>query len=98
VTEVNSLVDRFFEARKMMKQMTNSMPGMRRSSKKAKAKGKKGKGGGKAPRPAAPRMPGALPSGMPAGFDPSALKLPPGMKLPPGLNPDLSNLKLPPGE
>ena len=97
VTEVNSLVDRFFEARKMMKQMTNSMPGMRRASKKAKAgKGKKGKGGGKAARPATPRMPGALPGGMPAGFDPSALKLPPGMKLPPGLNPDLSNLKLPP--
>jgi hypothetical protein len=33
---------------------------------------------------------------MPAGFDPSTLQLPPGMKLPPGINPDLSNLKLPP--
>src|SRR5919107_1593685 len=40
VTEVNNLVDRFFEARKMMKQMTNSMPGMRRSK---GGKGKKGK-------------------------------------------------------
>jgi signal recognition particle subunit SRP54 len=91
VTEVNSLVDRFFEARKMMKQMTASLPGMRRATRKAsKKKGKKGKSG---PRPGAvPRMPG----GLPAGLDPSALQLPPGMKLPPGLNPDLSNLKLPP--
>jgi signal recognition particle subunit SRP54 len=91
VTEVNSLVDRFFEARKMMKQMTASLPGMRRATRKAsKKKGKKGKSG---PRPGAvPRMPG----GLPAGLDPSALQLPPGMKLPPGLNPDVSNLKLPP--
>jgi len=90
VTEVNSLVDRFFEARKMMKQMTNSLPGMRRAAKRATKKGKKGKGGGgKAGRPAGmPRLPG--------GLDPSALQLPPGMQLPPGLNPDLSNLKLPP--
>jgi signal recognition particle subunit SRP54 len=88
VTEVNQLVERFFEARKMMKQMAGSMPGMRRSSKKA-AKGKKGgkarKGGrGPSPRPGQPALPGGLPS------------LPPGLTLPPGLNPDLSNLKLPP--
>ncbi|MDQ1706781.1 MAG: signal recognition particle subunit [Frankiaceae bacterium] len=99
VTEVNSLVDRFFEARKMMKQMTNSMPGMRRAAKRAGKKGKKGKGGKAGGRPTgAPRMPGALPAGaggLPAGFDPSSLRLPPGMKLPPGLNPDLSNLRLP---
>jgi signal recognition particle subunit SRP54 len=94
VSEVNNLVDRFFEARKMMKQMTNSLPGMRRATKRAAKKGKKGKGGGKAVRP--PRLPGGLPGGLPAGFDPSSLKLPPGMQLPPGLNPDLSNLKLPP--
>jgi len=88
VTEVNNLVDRFFEARKMMKQMTNALPGMRRATKRATKKGKKGKGGGaKAARP--PRLPGGLPA-LPPGFDPSALKLPP------GLNPDLSNLKLPP--
>jgi len=94
VTEVNNLVDRFFEARKMMKQMTGSLPGMRRAQKRATNKGKKGKKGkAKGGRPAAAgRMPGALP----AGFDPSALQLPPGMKLPPGINPDLSNLKLPP--
>src|SRR4051794_38423718 len=96
VTEVNGLVDRFFEARKMMKQMAGSLPGMRRATRKAK-KGKKGKAG-KASRPVAPRMPRALPGGLPAGFDPSSLQLPPGMKLPPGLSPDLSNLKLPPDE
>ena len=94
VQEVNNLVDRFFEARKMMKQMAGSLPGMRRMTKKAGKKGnKKGKakGGG---RPAGmPRIPGG---GLPAGFDPSALQLPPGMKLPPGISPDLSNLKLPP--
>jgi signal recognition particle subunit SRP54 len=93
VTEVNSLVDRFFEARKMMKQMAGSLPGMRRAGKRAAKKGKKGKGS-KAARPVAPRMPG----GLPAGFDPSALQLPPGMKLPPGLRPDLSNLHLPPDD
>jgi signal recognition particle subunit SRP54 len=96
VQEVNNLVDRFFEARKMMKQMAGSLPGMRRATKKAGKKGKKGKSKG-GPRPAGmPRLPGALPGGMPAGFDPSALQLPPGMKLPPGISPDLSNLKLPP--
>src|SRR5919202_1936247 len=59
VTEVNNLVDRFFEARKMMKQMTASLPGMRRATRKAgKKKGKKGKSGGR-PAAARPRLPGA---------------------------------------
>jgi signal recognition particle subunit SRP54 len=97
VTEVNSLVDRFFEARKMMKQMSNNLPGMRRAAKKGK-KGKKGKAG-KAARPVGPRPGGMpMPGQLPPGFDPSALQLPPGMKLPPGLSPDLSNLKLPPSK
>jgi signal recognition particle subunit SRP54 len=91
VNDVNQLVIRFGEARKMMKQMGGmaGMPGMRRATKK----GKKGKNtragksgtnkGGRAPmRPGGP----ALPAG---------LTLPPGMSLPPGLSPDLSNLKLP---
>src|SRR5436190_7754746 len=57
VTEVNSLVDRFFEARKMMKQMAGSMPGMRRATRKGGKK--KGKKGGKGGRPATgPRPPG----------------------------------------
>src|SRR3954462_5064865 len=101
VQEVNNLVDRFFEARKMMKQMAGSMPGMRRAQKQAGKKGgkkgKKGKSRGPSHPAGMPRLPGGgLPGGMPAGFDPSTLQLPPGMKLPPGINPDLSNLKLPP--
>jgi signal recognition particle subunit SRP54 len=81
VTEVNRLVERFFEARKMMKQMAGGMPGMRRPSNRKSAKGKKG-GSRRGPTP----MRGGLPPN---------LALPPGMKLPPGLSPDLSNLKLP---
>jgi signal recognition particle subunit SRP54 len=87
VNDVNQLVERFGEARKMMKQMAGmpGMPGARRASRAAKKskKGKKGKASGRAGlRPGAPLPPG--------------LGLPPGMKLPPGLSPDLSNLKLPP--
>jgi signal recognition particle subunit SRP54 len=91
VNDVNQLVIRFGEARKMMKQMGGmaGMPGMRRATKK----GKKGKGaragrGGANKGGRAPMRPGA--PGLPAG-----LNLPPGMSLPPGLAPDLSNLKLP---
>ncbi|HEX3897689.1 MAG TPA: signal recognition particle protein [Mycobacteriales bacterium] len=84
VTEVNRLVERFYEARKMMKQMVGGMPGMRRPSNRKSAKGKKGNSKrGRAP--------------MRGGMPPN-LALPPGMKLPPGLSPDLSNLKLPDSE
>jgi len=70
VTDVNQLVDRFFEARKMMKQMGGQMgmPGMKRSatrSSKNKRKGKKGGGGGGGG--ARPRSPFALPPGAGAG-------------------------------
>jgi signal recognition particle subunit SRP54 len=93
VTEVNNLVDRFFEARKMMKQMTNNLPGMRRAAARAgKKSGKKGKKGKPARVGTRPR----LPAGLPPGFGPSNLQLPPGLELPPGISPDLSNLKLPP--
>ncbi|HVA60313.1 MAG TPA: signal recognition particle protein [Mycobacteriales bacterium] len=67
VNEVNQLVDRFFEARKMMKQMSGMMPGMRR--RQAKGKGKKGrkgsgKGGGRGPIRGLPGgLPGALSGG-----------------------------------
>ena len=83
VPEVNRLVDRFFDARKMMKQMAGGLGGPRRaSSRKGKKSGsKRGRG------PARGLGPGAA---MPQG-----LGLPPGMKLPPGLAADLSNLKLP---
>jgi signal recognition particle subunit SRP54 len=88
VTEVNQLVDRFYEARKMMKQMAGAagFPGMRRATKKNAKKGKKGKSGGSRAGRAPTRAVGALPPNM---------GLPPGMSLPPGLSPDLSNLKLP---
>lgn len=60
VTEVNGLVDRFFAARKMMKQMAGSMPGMRRRAASGKGKGKKGKKGRNA-------RPAPLPRGLPVG-------------------------------
>jgi signal recognition particle subunit SRP54 len=104
VADVNSLVDRFFEARKMMKQMAGGMgmPGVRRAVKAGK-KGKKGKGGRPGGRPGGP-LPSALPPGLGRGL-PGGLgglgglggigsgpgQLPPGMQLP-----DMSKLKFPP--
>ncbi|HEY2166977.1 MAG TPA: signal recognition particle protein [Jatrophihabitantaceae bacterium] len=101
VNDVNQLVDRFFEARKMMGQLGGSMglPGMRRSTKK-QARGKKGKKGRAAGRgPTPPRLPAGFPGGGgfggPAG--PGAANFPAGFgQLPPGTNmPDLSKLNLP---
>lgn len=102
VSEVNQLVDRFFEARKMMSSMMGSMglPGLGRksSSRKGKgAKGKKGKKGGRGPTPPKARNPlGAGMPGMPAGF-PDLSQMPEGLnELPPGLADfDLSKLKFP---
>ena len=92
VTEVNDLVNRFFEARKMMKQMAGQFGmGGRRVSKTRKGKKGKGRGGQQRPRAAAANAPdlsklppglGDLPSGLggldqlPAGFDPTKFKLP----------------------
>jgi signal recognition particle subunit SRP54 len=95
VNDVNQLVDRFFEARKMMGQMAGmGLPGMRRAAKK-NAKGKKGKkggknrsGGGRGPTP--PRTPAGFPGMPPGGFGNLPAQLPPGMELP-----DLSKLNLP---
>jgi signal recognition particle subunit SRP54 len=54
VAEINSLVDRFFAARKMMKQMAGSLPGGRRRA-NGKGGGKSGKGKkGKKGRPGRP--------------------------------------------
>ena len=105
VSEVNQLVDRFFEARKMMSSMLGGMgiPGIGRKSatRKAKgAKGKKGKKGARGPTPPKVRgpfgagMPGV--PGMPAGF-PDLSQMPEGLnELPPGLADfDLSKLKFP---
>jgi signal recognition particle subunit SRP54 len=69
VGEVNSLVVRFLEGQKMMKQMMGSMPGMPGMRRAQRGKGKKkGKGGGRpGGRPGAGR-PGALgPAGAGAG-------------------------------
>jgi signal recognition particle subunit SRP54 len=87
VSEVNGLVDRFFEARKMMQQMAGGMglPGMRRASKTRGKKGKKGKGG-RGPTP--PKVRGGMPALPPGGLN----QLPPGMQMP-----DLSKLNLPKG-
>jgi len=93
VSDVNQLVDRFFEARKMMQQMAGrfGLPGAgggSRSSRKGK-KGKKGKGRGPTP----PKVRGGVPAGFPG--------LPPG-QLPPGVpgqpSPGIPGLdQLPPG-
>ena len=103
VPEVNQLVDRFFEARKMMSSMLGGMPGMGRTSASRKAgkakagKGKKGKKGARGPTPQkvrgalAPQM-GALPAGYP-----DLSRMPEGLnQLPPALADfDLSKLNFP---
>jgi signal recognition particle subunit SRP54 len=103
VAEVNQLVDRFFEARKMMSQMAGAMgmPFGRRSSTKRSSKNnkKKGKAKGRGPTPARvhnPLMGGPMGAGLPAGF-PDLSQMPEGLKdLPPGLADfDLSKLKFP---
>ncbi|MGU3294262.1 signal recognition particle protein [Williamsia sp. M5A3_1d] len=89
VSEVNQLVDRFYEARKMMAAMSGrmGMPGANRRNNRSK-KGKKGKKGtGRGPTPPKVRggMPGMGMPGMPAGF-PDLSNMPAGLdQLPPGL-------------
>jgi signal recognition particle subunit SRP54 len=99
VSEVNQLVDRFFEARKMMGQLGNmGLPGMRKrsatKSSKNSRKGKKGKNQ-RGRGPTQPRTPAGFPPGAfgPGAFGPGGLpaELPPGVELP-----DISKLKLPP--
>jgi signal recognition particle subunit SRP54 len=98
VSEVNQLVDRFFEARKMMASMAGKfgMPGgNRKANQRKNAKNKKGKKGGRGPTPPKVRNP-LLAGGMPGGF-PDLSQMPPGLdELPPGLADfDLSKLKFP---
>jgi len=70
VSDVNQLVERFFEAKKMMGKMAGQfgMPGggMQRSATKKRPKGRKGKGGKRRPmrQPQMPGMGGGMP-GMP---------------------------------
>jgi signal recognition particle subunit SRP54 len=94
VSEVNDLVNRFFEARKMMKQMAGQFGlggGGRRSKTRKGKKNAKSKGG----RPGGQGRPAAMPdlSKMPPGLN----QLPPGLggldQLPAGFDP--SKFKLP---
>ncbi|HET8642335.1 MAG TPA: signal recognition particle protein [Pseudonocardiaceae bacterium] len=94
VSDVNDLVNRFFEARKMMQQMAGrfGFPGAGGGARR----GKKGKKGKKGRGPTQPKVRGALPAGMPdlSMLPPGLNELPPGLSdLPPGF--DLSKLKLP---
>ncbi|MGI8678406.1 MAG: signal recognition particle protein [Jatrophihabitans sp.] len=100
VNDVNQLVDRFFDARKMMGQLGGmGMPGVRKrsatKSSKNTRKGKKGKNSQRGRGPTQPRLPAGFPGGgMPGAFGGGGPQLPPG--LPPGMEmPDLSKLKLP---
>jgi signal recognition particle subunit SRP54 len=100
VSEVNQLVDRFFEARKMMSQMAGQMgmPFGRKNSPRKAAKGKNkqaGKKKGRGPTPPKAANPLGV-GGLPAGF-PDLSNMPKGLdELPPGLADfDLSKLKFP---
>jgi len=86
IREVNDLVNRFYEARKMMQQMSNrfGFPGSRGSATKSR-KGKKGKKGKSGRGPTPPKVRGGLP-GFPGGM-PNLSQMPPGLnELPPGLS------------
>ena len=98
VREVNDLVNRFFEARKMMQQMAGRFGfGGGSATKKNKAKGKKGKKG-KGRGPTQPKVRGGFPGGMPmlppgGAGGPDLSQLGGGMNDVPGFDP--SKFKLP---
>lgn len=103
VAEVNQLVDRFFDARKMMSQMAGQMgmPFARKNTARKAVKGKnkqagKGKNKGRGNGPTPPKNPFGAPGALPAGF-PDLSNMPKGLdELPPGLADfDLSKLKFP---
>lgn len=77
VSDVNQLVERFFEAKKMMSKMAGQMGmgGMNRSATKKKPKGRKKKSGKRKPVKNRNRAPQGMPNmpGMPAGMDMNAL-------------------------
>jgi signal recognition particle subunit SRP54 len=97
VRDINELVNRFFEARKMMQQMAGrfGFPGAGGRKATAAKKGRKGKKG-KSRGPTPPRVRGgfpALPTGLPdlSGMPPGLDELPPGLagldQLPVGFDP-----------
>ena len=96
VTEVNQLVNRFFEAKKMMGKMAGQMGmgGMNRSATKKKPKGRKGKNGKRKPAkkgPSQPKMPQGMP-GMP-GMGGGMPGMPQGMPGMGGGMPSMADLK-----
>ena len=98
VSEVNQLVDRFFEARKMMSQMAGQMGmpfGRKGSSRKGAKNKKKGKKGGRGPTP--PKGEEPVRCAGDARWLPDLSNMPKGLdELPPGLADfDLSKLKFP---
>jgi len=99
VSEVNQIVDRFFDARKMMSQMAGQMGmpfGRKGSSRKNAKNKKKGQKGRKKGGPTPPRVKSPFGADMPEGF-PDLSNMPKGLdELPPGLaDIDLSKLKFP---
>jgi signal recognition particle subunit SRP54 len=79
VSEVNQLVERFFEARKMMQQMAGrfGLPGTGPGRRKSKSrKGKKVKGRGPTPPKTRGGLPGGLPMGLPGGLPGNMPELP----------------------
>jgi signal recognition particle subunit SRP54 len=92
VSEVNQLVERFFEARKMMQQLAGRFgfpgAGPGRRARKAR-KGRKGKGRGPTPPKARGALPVGLPDGTPGGMPefPDLPRLSGLDQLPPGFDP-----------
>jgi len=102
VSDINDLVNRFFEARKMMQSMAGQFGGFGggggKKNRKGKGKGKKGKGKGPTPPKGAKGLPGGMPGlppgmpGMGGGGTPDLSKLEGGMNdLPPGFDPSKLN-------
>jgi signal recognition particle subunit SRP54 len=101
VREINDLVNRFFEARKMMQQMAGRFgfggPGGGRKATKAAPKPRKGKKGNKKSNSNRQRTGGGTPAGFPdlSAMPPGLDQLPPGLsgmdQLPPGFDPSKLN-------
>jgi signal recognition particle subunit SRP54 len=94
VGEVGSLITRFLEAQKMMRQMMG-MPGMGRGARKTARKGKKKSKGGRPGSGGVATRPTAGPAGLPGGNGPMLPGSIPG--LPDGFAAGDGGFKLPPG-